>query len=120
TSGGPAQHLGNQVFEACRRYLVVRVIDQGIGIEPRIGHHAVDEVVHDGRDAVDTAEPLVKVRRVLRGHWQLLLPHSAKVDTRSRSSWPPHTVTHFAERLKGTSSSVDADERSADGDAAFG
>jgi hypothetical protein len=27
TSGGPAQHLGNQVFEACRRYLVVRVVD---------------------------------------------------------------------------------------------
>src|SRR6266403_6203820 len=23
TSGGPAQHLGNQIFEACRRYLVV-------------------------------------------------------------------------------------------------
>src|SRR5215211_8303265 len=39
-----AQHLGNQVFETCRRYLVVRVIDQGISIEPRIGHHAVDEV----------------------------------------------------------------------------
>src|ERR1700716_2975641 len=88
TSGGPAQHLGNKVFEACRRYLVVRVIDQGIGIEPRIGHHAVDEVVHDGRDAVDTAEPLVKVGRILRGHWHLLVPPSAKVDSlaRSRSS----------------------------------
>ena len=50
----PAQHLGNQVFESCRRYLVVRIVNQGIGIEPPIGHHAVDEVVHDGRDAVDT------------------------------------------------------------------
>src|SRR5258707_7160335 len=85
TSGGPAQHLGNQVFEACRRHLVVRVVDQGIGIEPRIGHHAVDEVVHDGRDAVDTAEPLVKVGRILRGHWHLFLPHSAKVDSLARS-----------------------------------
>src|SRR5258707_7687104 len=74
-SGGPAQHLGNQVFEACRRYLVVRVVDQGIGVEPRIGHHAVDEVVYDGCDAVDTAEPLVKAGRILRGHWhRLLLP----------------------------------------------
>src|SRR5258705_5225845 len=61
TSGSPAQHLGDQVFEACRRYLVVRVIDQGIGVEPRVGHHTVDEVVYDGRDAIDTAEPLVKV-----------------------------------------------------------
>src|SRR5262249_7480036 len=55
TSGGPAQHLGNQVLEACRRHFVVRLVDQGIGVEPRVGHHAVDEVVYDGRDAVDTA-----------------------------------------------------------------
>jgi hypothetical protein len=38
----------------------VRVVDQGIGIEPWIGHHAVDQVVYDGRDAIDTAEPLIK------------------------------------------------------------
>jgi hypothetical protein len=55
TSGGPAQHLGNQVFEACRRYIVVRVVDQGISVEPRVGHHAVDEVVYDSRNAVDAA-----------------------------------------------------------------
>src|SRR3979411_3060429 len=42
-------------FEACRRCLVVRIVDQGMGVEPRVGHHAVDEVVYDGRDAVDTA-----------------------------------------------------------------
>src|SRR5437868_3265527 len=53
TSGGPAQHLGNQIFEACRRYLVVRIVDQEIGVEPRVGHYAIDEVVYDGRDAVD-------------------------------------------------------------------
>src|SRR5438552_5923268 len=81
TSGGPAQHLGNQVFKALRRYLVVRVVDQGIGVEPRISHHAVDEVVYDGRDAVDTAEPLIKAGRILRGHWHLrLLPHSGKAN----------------------------------------
>src|SRR5258708_5084874 len=85
TSGGPAQHLGNKVFEACRRYLVVRVVDQGIGVEPRVGHHTVDEVVYDGRDAVDTAEPLVKVGRILRGHWHvLLIPHSANFEGMSR------------------------------------
>src|SRR5258705_5633896 len=74
TSGSPAQHLGNQVFEACRRYLVVRVVDQGIGVEPGVGHHTVDEAVYDGRNAVDTAEPLVKVGRILWGHWHVLLP----------------------------------------------
>jgi hypothetical protein len=62
---------------------VVRVVDQRIGVEPRVGHHTVDEVVYDGRDAVDTAEPLVKVGRILRGHWHvLLLPHSAKFEGR--------------------------------------
>src|SRR6266566_2025026 len=99
TSGGPAQHLGNQVFEACRRYLVVRVVDQGIGVEPRIGHHTVDEVVYDGRDAVDTAEPLVKVGRILRGHWHhLLLPHSGEVDSMARfwsSLACSYAVTHL-------------------------
>src|SRR5947208_9702619 len=85
TSGGPAQHLGNKVFEACRRYLVVRFVDQGIRVEPRVGYHTVDEVVYDGRDAVDTAEPLVKVGRILRGHWHvLLLPHSAKFEGMAR------------------------------------
>src|SRR5437660_12831464 len=54
-----AQHsIGNQVFEACWRYLVVRLVDQGIGVEPRIGHQAVDEVIYDGRDAVAAAEAL--------------------------------------------------------------
>src|SRR5947199_6661813 len=85
TYSGPAQHLGNQVFEACRRYLVVRLVDQGIGVEPRIGHHAVDQVVYDGRDAIDTAEPLIKVAGILRGHWYLiLLPHAGKVATMER------------------------------------
>src|SRR5436309_13867389 len=76
--GPPAAQHSISVFEACRWYLVVRVVDQGIGIEPRIGHHAVDEVVYDGRDAVDTAEPLVKVGRILRGHWHRLLLSMAR------------------------------------------
>src|SRR6266436_10110887 len=88
TSGGAAQHLGNQVFEACRRYLVVRVVDQGIGVEPRIGHRAVDEVVYDGRDAVDTSEPLVKVGRILRGHWTA----SCFLWRGSDRPWPPHAA----------------------------
>src|SRR5207245_4211378 len=113
TSSGPGQHLGNQVFEACRRYLVVRVVDQGIGVEPRIGHHAVDEVVYDGRDAVDTAEPLVKVGRILRGHWhRLLLPHAGKVDSMARF-WSS-LASSYGDTLRRTTSrapsaSLDAD-----------
>ena len=36
------------------------MVDQGIGIEPPMGHHAVDAVVHDDHDAVDTTEPARK------------------------------------------------------------
>src|SRR5229473_5168086 len=124
TSGGPAQHLGNQVFESCRRYLVVRVVDQGIGVEPRIGHHAVDEVVYDGRDAVDTAEPLVKVRRILRGHWhRLLLPHSGKVDSMARF-WSSLACS-YGDTLRRTTSRAPSPlstltDRFADSDIAFG
>src|SRR5207302_4718585 len=103
---GPAQHLGNQVFEACRRYFVVRVVDQGIGVEPRIGHHAVDEVIYDGRDAVDTAEPLVKVGRILRGHWRpLLLPHSGKVDSMARSPMSTRDIAATMRQIRAASSS---------------
>src|SRR3981081_2780562 len=51
---------------------------QGLALSRGAAHPGVDEAVHDGRDAVDPAEPLVKVGRILRGHWHLLLPHSAK------------------------------------------
>jgi hypothetical protein len=43
------------------------------------------EEVYDGRDAIDTAEPLIKVAGILRGHWYLiLLPHAGKVATMER------------------------------------
>src|SRR5258708_23953108 len=62
--------------------LWVRLVDQGIGVEPQIGHHAVDEVIYDGSDAGDTAKPLVKAWRILCGHWHFfLLPHAARVDS---------------------------------------
>jgi hypothetical protein len=34
---------------------VVRFVDPGIGVEPLVGHYAIDEVVYDGRNSVDTA-----------------------------------------------------------------
>ena len=43
-----------------------------VRIQARIGHDAVDEVIRNGGDAVDTAEPLVKAGRIRTGHWHLL------------------------------------------------
>src|SRR5262249_40801464 len=41
---------------------MMRLIDLGIGVQPRIVHDAVDEVIHDRRDGVDAAQPLVEGR----------------------------------------------------------
>ena len=76
---------------------MARVVDQGIGVEPRIDHHAVDEVVYDGRDAVDTAEPLVKAGRLLRGDctpgllrcpWRLWHACASGTVSRTQTDWP--------------------------------
>jgi hypothetical protein len=44
----------------------MRLVDQRIGVEPRVVHHSIDEVVHHGRDAVDAAEASVQRRLILR------------------------------------------------------
>ena len=38
-------------------------------IQARITHDSIDEVIHHGGDAVDTAEPIVKAGRILSSHW---------------------------------------------------
>jgi hypothetical protein len=48
------------------RHAVVRLVDQRIGVEPRVAHHPVDEVVDHGRDTVHAAEASVQRRAVLR------------------------------------------------------
>ena len=42
----------------CYRHM--RFVHEGIGIQSRIDHDSVDQVVYDGSDAVDTAKSIVK------------------------------------------------------------
>jgi hypothetical protein len=39
---------------------MVRFIDRRVGIQARIAHDPVDEVIHGHRDAIDTSEALVE------------------------------------------------------------
>jgi len=50
-----------------------------VRIQTRIDHDPVDEIIHYSGDAVDTAEALVKVGRILSSHRPLLvLRHTGK------------------------------------------
>src|SRR5439155_8123308 len=46
-SGSPAQHFGYQVLEAGRRKLMMRFVDEGVGVESRIAHDAINQGVDD-------------------------------------------------------------------------
>src|SRR5215471_4175238 len=49
-----------------------------VRIQAWINHDPVDEIIHDGGDAVDTAEALIKAGRILSSHRLLLLRHAGK------------------------------------------
>src|SRR2546428_2497411 len=66
---GPAHHFRHQVLEAGRWKPVVGFVDERIGVEARIDHDAIDEIVHDRCNAVDTTEPFVeRLLWLLGGH----------------------------------------------------
>ncbi len=67
-AGRPADHLGNEVLEACRGDPVVRLVHRRVLIQPVIIHDAVDEVVDDRGDVVNPAEPVVKRGTLVRLH----------------------------------------------------
>ena len=56
TAGGPADHFGDQVFEAGPGHAMVGFIHLRIGVELRVVHDAIDEVVHHGSDGIDAAQ----------------------------------------------------------------
>ncbi len=62
SAGRLANLLGNQIFEASPGNAVVSLIDERIGIESRVVHDAVDEIVHDCGNGIDATETLVKCR----------------------------------------------------------
>jgi hypothetical protein len=79
-TAGPADHFRDEILEACGGNTMMGLIYPWVRIKTRIGHDAVDEVIRNGGDAVDTAEPLVKAGRIRISHWHLLysrfaLPH---------------------------------------------
>jgi len=59
-ASGPADHFRDQVFESRPEHAMVRFIHQGIRVQSRVGHDAVNEVIDDRGDGVDAAEALVE------------------------------------------------------------
>src|SRR6266849_9235439 len=57
---GPADHFGDKVLETSRWHFVVRLVDGGVRVQARVDHYAIDKVVDDRRDAIDTAEALAE------------------------------------------------------------
>src|SRR5215467_1885580 len=46
TARSPADHLGDQVLESRRRHAMVRFVHQRVGIQSRVHHDSVDEIIH--------------------------------------------------------------------------
>ena len=39
---------------------MMRFIDLGIGVQPRVVHDTVNKVIHDGRDRIDTPKSIIE------------------------------------------------------------
>src|SRR5277367_1993797 len=60
TAGSPANHFGHQVLESGGRHTMVSFVHLRIGIQSRIDHDAVDEVVYDGSNAIHATKSVVE------------------------------------------------------------
>src|SRR5713101_1699759 len=78
----PANHLRDQVLEARRRYAMVRFVYQGIGIQSRVYHDSVNEVVHHGSDAIHATKSVVE-----RGLFQWLHMNLRVTEQSSRAAF---------------------------------
>src|SRR5262249_82581 len=83
STGGPADHFRDEIFEACRGNTMMGLVHFRVRIQTWINHDPVDEIIHYGGDAVDTAQPLVKARQTLRGHRSLLNSRAGLVSSHS-------------------------------------
>jgi hypothetical protein len=61
----PADHLGHEVLESRGRHAMVRFVHKRIGVQSRVNHNSVYEVVHHGSDAIDATKPAVERGGVL-------------------------------------------------------
>src|SRR5262245_16687061 len=59
-AGRPADHFGNEILEAGRRYLVMGFVHGGVRVQTGVCHDAVDEVIDHHSDAVNSAEALIE------------------------------------------------------------
>jgi hypothetical protein len=73
STGSPAEHFRNKVFEACRRNAMMGLVYPWVRVQAGIDHDPVDKVIDHGGDAIDTAKSLVKAGRILGRLWPLLL-----------------------------------------------
>ena len=58
-AAGPTDHFGDKIFEAGWWNFVVRLIYSWVGIQAGISHYAVNEIVNDAGNAINSAEAFV-------------------------------------------------------------
>src|SRR5262249_39978407 len=68
SASGPADHFGDEILTACRGHAMVGLVAYWVCIQAGINHDPVDEIINQGGDAIDTAEPIVQGGCVLHSH----------------------------------------------------
>jgi len=59
-AGRPADHFSDEIFEPRRWHSVVGFVDGWVRIQPGIRHDAINKIIDDTRDAVNSAEAFVE------------------------------------------------------------
>src|SRR4030095_1823099 len=62
-------------------HAMMRFIDLGIGVQPRVVHDAVDKVIDDGSNRIDAPKPVIERflgRRFLTGNLMCHVSHSLR------------------------------------------
>src|SRR5262245_60450637 len=84
----------------------MRLIDLGIGVEPRVVHDAVDEVIDHGGNGIDAPKPLVEAGLRIRRFPGLTL--SGHVSPPSSRGDPTRRAVTFLTAATGCAGSVDS------------
>src|SRR5258708_3883036 len=56
----PAYHLGDEVFEPRGRHFVMGFVDGWIRIKTSIVHDAIDKIIHDHSDVIDSTQAVIE------------------------------------------------------------
>ena len=70
TTRCPANHLGYQVFEASAGNTVMGFVDFRVGVETRVVHDTIDEVVDHGGNRVDAPPGVRKENQYFRRNFR--------------------------------------------------